>query len=80
MPTDHGVRVWPVTTVQTDRVPTNDNNVALLRFEPGTNGRVRCRAAVWRVRPVDTRWPWQPPPNTGEAQLRQLFEVEFELR
>jgi len=80
VPVSQGMRVWQVTTTQTDRVPTNDNNVALLRFEPGTNGRVRCRVATWRVRPVDMRWPWQPPADRGEPRLRQLFEVEFELR
>lgn len=78
-PIGQGVRVWSVATTTTDRVPTNDNNVSLVRFESGTNGRVRTRASIWRIRPVDTRWFWQPPPELTEPPLRMLFNTEFQL-
>jgi len=37
---------------------TGDNNLGLVEIYPGTNGRVRFRLSIWRVRPHDSRSWW----------------------
>lgn len=75
------VATWGISTIETDAFPSNDNNVALLRFSAGTNRRTRCEASWWSLRPVDQRHFWQrvlgeSPPR---PRLRQLFATEVEL-
>jgi hypothetical protein len=76
-----GVATWSVRTTQTEEFPSNDNNVALLRFSAGTNGRVRCAVSWWSLRPVDHRWFWQRAlgAEAPRPRLRELFATELEL-
>src|SRR5262249_21261659 len=37
---------------------TADDNVAVVKLTPGTNGRVKMRFRIFRVRPVDDRSWW----------------------
>ena len=73
---------WQVQLEQNDEVPTLNNNVALVRMLPGTNGRVLFELSIYQVRPQDPRSWWdrllddQPP----SGSLRPLFRKELELR
>jgi len=61
---------------------TLDNNVAMVRLLPGTNGRVLFELSIYQVRPYDSRSWWDR--LTGAAppsgSLIQLFRKEIELR
>ena len=78
---DGNKRVWEVVLPESDVVPTIDNNIALVRMSPGTNGRVRFELEIWLVPPyAGTYWHrvihgGQPP-----ASLKRLYVKEIQLR
>jgi len=61
---------------------TGDNNLGLVEMYPGTNGRVRFRLSIWRVRPHDSRSWWdllrREPEPTGP--VIELFDREIQLQ
>jgi PhoD-like phosphatase len=61
---------------------TGDNNLGLVEMYPGTNGRVRFRLSIWRVRPHDSRSWWdllrREPEPTGP--VIELFQREIQLQ
>ena len=72
-------RTWDV--VDSDLAPTVDNNIALVRIGPGTNGRLRFTLELWRVRPHSDRVYWERligRPRRGPVV--PLFSKEIELR
>lgn len=61
---------------------TGDNNLGLVELYPGTNGRIRFRLSIWRVRPHDSRSWWdlarrEPEPT---APVVELFHQEIQLQ
>ena len=67
---------------KTDTMPTGDNNIGMVQMFAGTNGRLRFRLSIWRVRPHDSRSWWdmlrdEPQP---QGQILELFEKEIQLQ
>lgn len=65
-----------------DPFMTLDNNAALVRMLPGTNGRVRFELSLWQIRPYDARSWWDRVIEEGRpgGSLAGLFRKEIELR
>ena len=73
---------WEVDKGQGFPFMTLDNNIAMVRMQPGTNDRVRFELSLWRVKPYDSRSWWErlkgePKPT---ASLAKLFGREINLR
>jgi len=71
-----------ITMPKTGTMPTGDNNIGMVQMFTGTNGRVRFRISIWRVRPHDSRSWWDkfregPQP---QGDVIELFEKEIQLQ
>ena len=71
-----------ITMPKTGTMPTGDNNIGMVQMFVGTNGRVRFRLSIWRVRPHDSRSWWdmlrgEPQP---QDQILELFAKEIQLQ
>jgi hypothetical protein len=69
---------------EVDRYPymTLDNNIAMVRLLPGTNGRVLFELSLFQIRPYDARTWWDKLTGTTApaGTLVRLFRKEIELR
>jgi hypothetical protein len=72
-------RRWDV--ADSDRAPTVDNNIALVRMTPGTNDRIRFELGLWRVRPHSDSVYWERLIGRRRGgDVIPIFSKEIELR